>query len=135
MRDTIDSVDAALRAQAAGSVNQPLRVAVRSPAGFFGAMPCAISEMGLGAKLVSFFPGKDERGLRTHHAVIALFDQDNGVPAALLDGRLITEMRTAATSAIATRALAVEGAGVVAILGTGVQARAHVTALREIGVL
>jgi thiomorpholine-carboxylate dehydrogenase len=135
MRDTIDAVDSALRAQAAGSVDQPLRVMVRPPAGFFGAMPSAIAGMGLGAKLVSFFPRNGERGLHTHHAVIALFDQDNGVPTALLDGRLITEMRTAATSAVATRELAVEGAGVTAVLGTGVQARAHIAALREVGLL
>jgi alanine dehydrogenase len=98
-------------------------------------MPCAIEGVGTGAKLVTFYPDNAPRGLHTHHAVIALFDPQTGVPTAFLDGRLITEMRTAATSAVATRSLALEGADVVAMLGTGVQARSHVSALREIGML
>ena len=140
MRDVIGAVDRALRAQAAGKVHQPVRQAVRTATGFFGSMPCAIEGAGIestgtGAKLVTFYPNNAERGLHTHHAVIALFEPATGVPIAMLDGRLITEMRTAATSAVATRALAVESAGVVAMLGTGVQSRAHVSALREIGML
>ena len=135
MEDVIDAVDRALRTQAAGDVLQPLRVAVRTRAGMFGSMPAAVGSNALGAKLVTFFPGNAGQGLHTHHAVISLFAPDTGVPLALLDGRLITEMRTAATSAVATRALARDGAGVVAILGTGVQARAHITALNAIGMV
>jgi alanine dehydrogenase len=135
MRDVIAAVDTALRAQAAGKVHQPQRVAVRTAPGMFGSMPCAIEGMGLGAKLVTFFPGNAKHALHTHHAVIALFDPETGVPIALIDGRLITELRTAATSAIATRALALESADVVAILGSGVQSRSHVDALFEIGMI
>lgn len=135
MRDVIEAVNSALLAQAAGKVHQPPRVAVRTSPGMFGSMPCAIEGMGLGAKLVTFFPGNSKHALHTHHAVIALFDPDTGVPMAMIDGRLITELRTAATSAIATRALALEGAGIVAILGSGVQSRSHVDALFEIGVI
>jgi alanine dehydrogenase len=131
--DAIDAVGSALKLQASGAVNQPLRVGARSPAGILGAMPCAIAGVGSGAKLVTFFPGNAVLGMPTHNAIIALVDPDTGVPTAVMDGRYITEIRTAATSAVATRALAKEGARVVAMLGTGVQARAHALALREVG--
>jgi ornithine cyclodeaminase/alanine dehydrogenase-like protein (mu-crystallin family) len=71
-------------------------------------------------------------GRHTHQALIALFDAANGEPLALLDGRIITEMRTAAASALATKALAPPGARTLAILGTGVQATAHARALSEV---
>ena len=135
MTDVIDAVDRALRAQAQDKVVQPVRTAVRTSAGWFGAMPCSIDGAGLGAKLVTFFPDNAKRGIHTHNAVISVFDPSTGAPAALVDGRLITEMRTAATSAIATRALAAGGASVAAVIGTGVQARSHVQALRAIGML
>lgn len=135
MRDVISAVEEALRAQAAGRIMQPVRSVVRSADGFFGSMPCSIDGVGLGAKLVTFFPNNGKRDLHTHHAVIATLDPHTGVPAAMLDGRLITEMRTAATSAIATKALALDGAGAVAMVGTGVQARSHIEALREAGML
>src|SRR6185503_4872730 len=66
----------------------------------------------------------------THHAIIALFRPETGEPIALMDGRLITEMRTAAASAVATDLLARPDAGVLAILGSGVQAASHLEALR-----
>jgi len=135
MADVIDAVERGLRAQAQDKVVQPVRVVVRSSAGMFGSMPCSIDGTGLGAKLVSFFPDNAKRGLHTHNAIIALLDPQTGVPSALLDGRLITEMRTAATSAIATRALARKDATVAALIGTGVQARSHVQALQSIGML
>jgi ornithine cyclodeaminase/alanine dehydrogenase-like protein (mu-crystallin family) len=81
----------------------------------------------LGAKLVTFYP--QNVGIHTHHAVIVLFRPETGEPLALMDGRLITEMRTAAASAVATRRLARDGASVLAILGSGVQARSHLEAL------
>jgi ornithine cyclodeaminase len=135
MRDAIDAVERALRSQAAQEVAQPLRAVARPARGFLGAMPASIAGIGMGAKIVTFFPSNAARGLHTHHAAIVLLDSETGVPIALTDGRLITEIRTAATSAIATRALAVAGADVVAILGTGVQARAHIDALRTVGML
>jgi len=86
--------------------------------------------VGLGVKLVTFYPDNGALGLHTHMAVIALFRPETGEPLAIMDGRLITEMRTAAASAVATRALARPDAATLAILGSGVQARAHVEALR-----
>lgn len=135
MTDVIAAVERGLRAQAQDKVVQPVRVVVRNSSGMFGSMPCSIDGTGLGAKLVTFFPDNTKLGLHTHHAIIELFDPKTGVPSALLDGRLITELRTAATSAIATRALAREGASTAAIIGTGVQARSHVQALQAIGML
>src|ERR1700680_2031134 len=129
-RDAIDAVEAALRAQASQEATFPLRNVVAAPEGILAAMPgrVASGQRSLGAKLVSFFPGNTE--LPTHQALIALFDPATGEPIALIDGRYITEVRTAATSAVATRALAVGGARLAAILGSGVQAAAHAAALR-----
>jgi len=135
MPDVIEAVERGLRAQAQDKVVQPVRVAIRNSAGFFGSMPCSIDGIGLGAKLVTFFPDNAKHGLHTHNAIVALLDPQTGVPSALLDGRLITEMRTAATSAIATKALARDDASIAAMIGTGVQARSHIQALQTIGML
>lgn len=137
MRDAIAAVESALTAQSAGRVDQPLRMMARTPDGILGAMPGAVfgNAPALAAKLVSFFPGNAARGIHTHNAVIAVFAPDTGMPLALVDGRYITEIRTGATSAIATRWLAKQGPSVVAVLGTGVQAHAHIDALREIGAI
>jgi ornithine cyclodeaminase/alanine dehydrogenase-like protein (mu-crystallin family) len=82
----------------------------------------------LGAKLVTFYPNNKET--HTHHAMILLFRPETGEPLVTMDGRLITEMRTAAVSAVATDALARAEVSVLAILGSGVQARSHLEALR-----
>jgi thiomorpholine-carboxylate dehydrogenase len=92
-------------------------------------MPAAGASV-MGAKLVTFYPGNAAQGLPTHLAMILLFRPETGEPLAIMDGRLITEMRTSAVSAVATRVLAAQDARVLAILGTGVQARSHVEALR-----
>jgi thiomorpholine-carboxylate dehydrogenase len=83
----------------------------------------------MGAKLVTLYPDNGSRGLPTHQAVIALFRANTGEPLAMMDGRLITEMRTAAVSAVATKLLSASNARTLAILGSGVQARAHFQAL------
>jgi len=125
----VPAVRDALAALSAGGVVQPVRtvVPVAEHAGFLGAMPAYAGDA-LGAKLVTFYPGN--RDVHTHHAVIVLFRPETGAPAAVLDGRLITEMRTAAASAVATDALARPDARVLGILGAGVQARSHLEALR-----
>ena len=125
----IPAIRDALAALSAGSVVQPVRtvVPVAEHAGFFAAMP-AYTGGALGAKLVTFYP--QNRDVHTHHAVIVLFRPETGEPVAVLDGRLITEMRTAAVSAVATKLLARQEANVLAILGSGVQARSHLEALR-----
>ena len=131
MADLIPAMEKALIDFSAGRVTQPVRqvIAVNPPGGFYGMMP-ALTPEGLGQKIVTFYPPNAEKGIPTHMALIVLNDPDTGAPLAVVDGRLITEMRTAAVSAAATKLLAPKGAKVLAILGSGVQARSHVEALR-----
>jgi ornithine cyclodeaminase/alanine dehydrogenase-like protein (mu-crystallin family) len=127
----IPAVERALRALSAGEVAQPVRVMVpvAGQGGFLGSMP-AYTGGQLGAKLVTFFP--NNKGIPTHHALVVLFKPETGEPLAVMDGRLITEMRTAAVSAAATNALARRDCTVLAILGSGVQAHSHLEALRRV---
>ena len=129
MEDLIPAMEHALSELSAGRAVQPVRtvVPVEEHEGFLGVMPAAVSGA-LGAKLVTFYP--NNRGVHTHHATIILFRPETGEPLVTMDGRLITEMRTAAASAVATKALARPDAAVLAILGSGVQARSHLEALR-----
>jgi thiomorpholine-carboxylate dehydrogenase len=131
MADLIPAMEKALIDFSAGKVTQPVRqvIAVDPPGGFYGIMP-ALTPEGLGQKIVTFYPPNAERGIPTHMAVILLNDPQTGAPLAVLDGRLITEMRTAAVSAAATKLLAPKASKMLAILGSGVQARSHVEALR-----
>jgi thiomorpholine-carboxylate dehydrogenase len=130
MEELIPAVERALIAFSAGRVAQPVRQmpSAEPHGGHFGAMPAA-GEVGMGVKLVTFYPGNAARALPTHLAVIVLFRPETGEPLAVMDGRLITEMRTAAASAVATRVMAAPNTRVLAVLGTGTQARAHVDAL------
>jgi ornithine cyclodeaminase len=89
----------------------------------------------LGAKLVTVFGDNHTRGLPSHLATIVLLDPDTGALRAIMDGRYITEMRTAAVSAVSTRHLARPDSGTLAILGSGVQARSHLEALAEVRAL
>jgi ornithine cyclodeaminase/alanine dehydrogenase-like protein (mu-crystallin family) len=131
MEELIPAMEQALIEFSAGKVTQPVRsvIAVDPPGGFFGMMPARTPD-GLGIKLVTFYPKNAERGIPTHMATIFLVDPETGVPLAVMDGTLITEMRTAAVSAAATKLLASPDAKILAILGSGVQARSHVEALR-----
>jgi ornithine cyclodeaminase/alanine dehydrogenase-like protein (mu-crystallin family) len=128
MEELIPAMAEAMRDLSTGKVQQPLRqvLSVTEHQGFFGVMPAYGG--GLGAKLVTFFP--NNQGLPTHHAVIVLFRPETGEPLVVMDGRLITEMRTAAVSAVATDLLARRAVAVLAILGSGVQAQSHLEALR-----
>lgn len=129
----IAAMEQALVDFSAGRVQQPVRrfLTIDRYEGFFGVMP-AVSERVMGIKLVTFYPNNAERGLPTHLAMIQLFSPETGEVLALIDGRLITEMRTAAVSAAATKVLAALDARVLAVLGSGVQARAHVEALAQV---
>ena len=133
MTELIPAMEKALIDFSAGRVTQPVRsiisVDVAAATGFLGLMP-ALTPDGLGLKAVTFYPSNAERGIPTHMATIFLVDPETGTPLATMDGRLITEMRTAAVSAAATKLLASPDAKVLAILGSGVQARSHVEALR-----
>jgi ornithine cyclodeaminase/alanine dehydrogenase-like protein (mu-crystallin family) len=131
MADLIPVMERALIDFSAGKVTQPVRsvIKVDPPGGFLGLMPASTPE-GLGLKAVTFYPSNAERGIPTHMATIFLVDPRTGTPLAIMDGRLITEMRTAAVSAAATKLLASPDSKILAILGSGVQARSHVEALR-----
>ena len=131
MADLIPAMEKALIDFSTGKVTQPVRsvIKVDPPGGFLGLMP-ALTPNGLGLKAVTFYPSNAERGIPTHMATIFLVDPETGAPLAIMDGRLITEMRTAAVSAIATKLLARRDAKILAILGSGVQARSHVEALQ-----
>src|SRR5947209_17811590 len=135
-------MEEAWRAYSTGGVAQPVRLAmvVEPHAGYLGLMPAhlragrpgpgpGIPET-MGAKAVTFYPRNAARDLPTHLAVVLLWDSATGELLSMMDGRLITEMRTAATSAAATRALARKDAGILAMLGAGVQARSHLEAMR-----
>ncbi len=116
----------------AGRASMPPRIAahVEERGGFVAAMPAYLPATRIvTAKLVSHFPGNAGTALPTHQAVVVVFDAANGRPVALLDGTSITTARTAAGSALATDLLARSGADVLAIVGTGVQARAHAHAV------
>lgn len=130
MAELIPAMEKALIDFSTGRVTQPVRsvITVDPPGGFFGMMPALTSE-GLGIKVVTFYATNAERGIPTHMATIFLVDPETGSPLAVMDGRLITEMRTAAVSAAATKLLALPDAKVLTILGSGVQARSHAEAL------
>src|SRR3989454_7841574 len=119
-QDLIPAIAQALAALSSGKVVQPVRAVlpVAPHHGFLAVMPAYAGA--LGAKLVTFYP--QNVGIHTHHAVIVLFKAETGEPLAMMDGRLFTEMRTAAASAVATERLARADASVLAILGSGVQA-------------
>ena len=131
--ELIPALRQAFMAFSAGQVQQPLRMVMRVAAesGWFALMP-AVYDGVIGAKLVTFFPGNSALTKHTHHAMIQLFRAETGEPLAVMDGRLITEMRTAAVSAVAVDLLASPEAQVLAILGSGVQARSHLRALAGI---
>jgi ornithine cyclodeaminase/alanine dehydrogenase-like protein (mu-crystallin family) len=131
-QDLIPVIAQALAALSSGDVVQPVRAVlpVAPHRGFFAVMPAYADGGALGAKLVTFYP--HNVGIHTHHAIIVLFKAETGEPLAVMDGRLITEMRTAAASAVATQRLARPDSSVLAILGSGVQAGSHLAALRHV---
>jgi alanine dehydrogenase len=128
IEDVIPAMEQALAAFSSGKVVQPVRsmIPIAEHGGFVGLMPDYAGA--LGVKLVTFYP--DNRDVPTHHAVIQLFKPDTGEPLVTMDGRLITEERTAAVSAVATKFLARPEASVLALIGSGTQARSHLKALR-----
>jgi alanine dehydrogenase len=132
LRALIDALADAMANLSAGRASVPNRVAafVDERDGLLATMPAYDpGSAALTTKLVSLFPRNAGTALPTHQAVIIAFDPATGEPLALLDGTHITAMRTAAGSALSTRLLAREDASVLAIIGTGVQARSHARAL------
>jgi ornithine cyclodeaminase len=133
VRECIPVMTEALADLANGNVFQPLRMIVRPPGakGDMALMPSYRSgeRAGYGVKTVCFFPGNPARGLDSHQGSVMLFSGETGELRALMNASAITAIRTAAVSGVATRLLARENAGELAIIGTGVQARAHIEAM------
>ena len=129
LEEVIPAMERALADFSSGTVVQHVRtmLPVAEHQGFLGLMP-AYTGSALGAKLVAFY--SHNIGVPTHHATILRFRPETGEPLVTVDGRLITEVRTAAVSAVATDRLAKFDASVLAIIGSGVQASSHLEALR-----
>lgn len=138
MPDLIEAMADALADYSAARVVQPVRTVLEvGPAhAYFGVMPAAsVDEAGqgtMGAKLVTVYASNHARGLTSHLATIILMDAETGALTALLDGRYITESRTAAVSAVSVDRMARPEAQVLAIIGSGVQARSHLEAIRHV---
>lgn len=138
MPDLIDAMEGALARFSAGAVNQPVRTVleVGSEHAYFGVMPAALDDPpAVGAKLVTVYGRNHERGLPSHLATIVLLDHASGALVAVLDGRYITEARTGAVSAVSVKHLARPDARVLGIIGSGVQARSHLEAIRHVRTL
>jgi thiomorpholine-carboxylate dehydrogenase len=137
----IPAIRQALIDYSAGRVNQPPRMILRAGNaddhrnGWMGVMPAIAGDV-MSVKTVTFYPGNDALSLHTHMAIIELLSRATGEPLAVMDGRLITEMRTAAVSAVAFSELAPlyfdSAPTSFGIIGSGVQARAHIRALRHV---
>jgi len=126
--ELVDLMESALRDFSEGRVVQPVRAAVPvgPPGQYLGVMPAALpGASALGAKLVSVVPDNARRQLSTHIGVVVLFDTVDGQLLAIMDARYITEVRTAAVSAVSLRRMARPDASRLGVIGTGVQARSH----------
>jgi len=132
MQELIAAMESALIAFSSGRVVQPVRTVMElRPRSFFGLMPAYDQDQALfGAKLVTVIPENHGTAFPSHQAIISLSDPNTGELLALMDGRYITESRTAAVSAVSVRHMARADSCVLAIVGSGVQARSHLEALR-----
>jgi ornithine cyclodeaminase len=132
----IDLMRTALRSFACGDVYQPPRVVLQPPqlSGFTFLKPAAVGgdTQSFGLKVITFFPDNPKRGIPAISGFVALFDTETGVPVAVLDGGVVTDIRTGAVSAVATDLLARHDAGDLAIIGAGAQARAHLVAMAAV---
>jgi ornithine cyclodeaminase len=133
MAECIEAMAGALGALARGEASMPLRSVLRGPQskGMLGLMPAyrGGETPVYSLKAVCIFPENPRLGLDAHQGTVTLFDGETGRPSAILNGSALTSIRTAAVSALATRLLSPPDAGVLALLGSGVQARAHLSAL------
>lgn len=135
MADLIPAMESALAKFSSGEVLQPVRtvLTVGPTKAYYGLMPAYIpTPASMGAKLVTVFGDNHKQGLPSHLATILLLDPETGALLALMDGRYITEARTAAVSAVSARFLARADASTLALVGSGVQARSHLEALQHV---
>ena len=131
--ELIPAMERALAKFSQGNIVQPVRSVLTIEEGkrYLGIMPAAAEDV-MCVKAVSFYPANEGSSVPTHQAIVLLFRTDNGEPLAVMDGRLITEMRTAAVSAAITKYLMPPQSRVLALLGSGVQAHSHLAALSSI---
>lgn len=131
--ELIAAMEDVLARFSAGEITHPVRtiLTIEEDRRYVGLMPTVVGEV-MGLKFVTFYPANAEIDIPTHNATILLYRTDTGVSLAAMDGRLITEMRTAAVSAAVTKHLASPNARVLALLGSGVQAHAHLQALSRV---
>jgi ornithine cyclodeaminase len=133
MHECITVMADALMALAQGQVHLPLRMVMRPPeaAGVMALMPAYVAgeSAALGVKVINVFNGNPAQGKDSHQGAVLLFAAETGEPAAMMNASAITAIRTAAVSGVATRLLAREDAGDLAIIGSGVQARSHLAAM------
>lgn len=132
MKDCIGVMRDAFTALAKGGSYNPLRSIMRLPTkkGLFGMMPGYTSENDIfGIKAISVFPGNYKEGISSHQGVVLLFEGDHGRLIAVMDAEVITAVRTAAVSALATDVLAKKDSKILAILGAGVQGRRHLESI------
>jgi ornithine cyclodeaminase len=136
MESCIEAMEEVLASLARGDLYQPLRSIARPPGAetLLGLMPAhrGGASPAYGLKEIVVVPTNPARGLDTHMGSVLLHDGETGELVAALNASPVTEIRTAAVSAVATRALASPGAERVAILGSGAQARGHVHAMRAV---
>jgi len=133
MDECVGAMEEVLATLTRGQAILPLRSILWLPekVGGFGLMPAALlPERVVGVKAITFFPGNEGTELDTHQGAVLLFEAERGRLLAILDATSITAIRTAAVSGVATKLLAREDAGDLAILGSGVQARTHLEAMR-----
>ena len=135
MTDLIAAMEGALAQFSAGTVTQPVRTVleVGPDRAYFGVMPASLDDPpAVGAKLVTVYAKNHDKGLPSHLATIVLLDHATGALVAIVDGRYVTEARTAAVSAVSVKYLARPDARVLGIIGSGVQARSHLEAIRHV---
>lgn len=138
MRTAIDLVRKAMIETSEGRATLPLRhIMPLSEANKLGIMPGAMDDPDcFGVKLISLYPNNPASGRSSHLGLMVLFEKEFGTPIAIMDAGIITAIRTAAASAVATRVLSTDNAQVLTVIGTGEQAEFHVQsmlAVRDIG--
>ncbi|TMI90139.1 MAG: ornithine cyclodeaminase family protein [Bacteroidetes bacterium] len=132
MKECIEVMEKMFRSLAAGECLQPLRNIMKLPgnSGLLGMMPGHADKLGvMGIKVISVFHANKEAGFPSHQGIVMLFDAKNGQPLMLFDALEITAIRTAAASAVATKLLSRENSPILAIIGSGEQAKRHIEAM------
>ena len=132
MAECVEVMEEALASLARGEAAMPLRQMAELPGGNLLASMPAMIPAGAAVKVITVFPGNAGTGIESHQGAVLLFEPEHGSLVTIADAGAVTAIRTAAVSAVATRALARDDAGDLAILGSGTQARTHLEAMRAV---